>query len=206
MNKKNRPIHKEAIQFGRNTFKEHRMILVWMFLLIFLSYLVTSYIDVNLLWNNTIQIITIVVDSVLSLWVIAIVLHIYNKKTPKIVMLFSQANKILIYIWSLLLYYVGIAIWLIALIIPWIVFALRCSFFGYFIVEKNLWPIDALKASRTHTKGHWRRLLGFYIILGCINILWFVALFVGLLVSLPVTSLASAYYYKKITQNKKPSQ
>jgi len=205
MTQKQIPLYKEAIQFGWNTFKKNRTILVWIFILIFISYLITSYIDTNLLWSNNIQIITIIVDSILSLGVIAIVLNIYNKKTSNTAMLFSQANKFFIYIWSLILYYLGIIIWLIALIVPWIIFALRCSFFAYFIVEENLWPIEALKASRNKTRWYGRRLFGFYIILGCINILWFVALFVGLLVSLPITSLASAYYYKKITQNKKPS-
>lgn len=205
MKQKQIPLYKEALQFGRNTFKKNRTILVWIFILIFISYLITSYIDTNLLWNNNIQIITIIVDSILSLGVISIVLRIYNKKIPKINMLFSQINKVIVYIASLIIYIIGIIIGMIALIIPWIVFALRCSFFAYFIVEKDLGPIDALKASRKHTKGHWRRLFGFYIILASINILWFLALFVWLLISLPITSLASAYYYKKIIENKKPS-
>jgi uncharacterized membrane protein len=84
----------------------------------------------------------------------------------------------------------------ILLIVPGIIWALKFQFYGYYIVDKNLKPVDALKMSAMSTSGKKGNLFVFFVLLGLINFLGLIALLVGLLISVPVTLLAYVYVYR----------
>ncbi|OGH10721.1 MAG: hypothetical protein A3B38_04535 [Candidatus Levybacteria bacterium RIFCSPLOWO2_01_FULL_36_13] len=96
----------------------------------------------------------------------------------------------------------GVVIFLgfLALIIPGIVFAVRLQFVGFLIVEKQLGPIEAIKGSWKLTKNNFFTLLGFGIVSMLLNIFGFFLLIVGLLVTVPLTSLAQANVYLKLSE------
>jgi uncharacterized membrane protein len=71
-------------------------------------------------------------------------------------------------------------------------------FATYLVIDKNMAPMDALKESRRMTYGHKWNLFLFGLGLIGINILGFLALIIGLLVSLPVTMLAMAHAYRTL--------
>ena len=80
-----------------------------------------------------------------------------------------------------------------------IVVAFFLSFSFYFLLDQNLTPVDSLKASFNFVKDH----IGDVIILFLVS---YVAYFVGaaicgigLLVAVPVVAIATAYTYKKLT-------
>ena len=94
----------------------------------------------------------------------------------------------------------GIAVFLgfILLIIPGIIAILAFLFTQYLVIDKGLGPIAAMKESARITKGvRWELLLFVFIALA-INILGFIALFVGLLVSIPVTMLSLVHAYRTL--------
>lgn len=88
----------------------------------------------------------------------------------------------------------------LALIVPGIVFAVRLQFTGFLIIEHQLGPIEAIKRSWNLTKNNFFTLLGFGIIALLLNIFGFLLLIVGLLVTVPLTSLAQTYIYLKLSQ------
>jgi len=92
---------------------------------------------------------------------------------------------------------------LFILLIPaaiWAVMAgLALIFATYFIVDRDLGPIVAIKESVRVTKGHRWQLFILAIALILINILGAIALLVGLLVSIPVSLLAIAHAYRKLS-------
>ncbi len=88
---------------------------------------------------------------------------------------------------------------LILLIVPGIILALMFMFACYIVIDKGTGPVEALKESRRITRGSRWQLLGFILALVGINILGFVCLIVGLLVSIPVSSLAFVHVYRTLT-------
>ncbi len=87
---------------------------------------------------------------------------------------------------------------LLLLIVPGIVWGLRFQFASYFILDKDMGPIQALKASWAATKGEVWDLFKLAIIVGLVNLLGLLALGVGIFVSAPVSLLAMAFVYRKL--------
>jgi uncharacterized membrane protein len=92
----------------------------------------------------------------------------------------------------------------ILLIVPGIIFALMFMFTTFIVIDREFGPIDAMKESRRITHGHKWKLLGFTLLLVLINILGLAALVVGLLVSIPVSSLAFVYAYRLLGGKAEP--
>ena len=92
----------------------------------------------------------------------------------------------------------------ILLIIPAFIFAVMFSMATYLVIDKNLSPVEAMKESRRITNGHKWDLVVLSLLLLLVNILGLLALVVGLLVSLPVSSLAVAHAYRTLVTNAGP--
>jgi uncharacterized membrane protein len=97
-----------------------------------------------------------------------------------------------------LLYGIAVLVGLILLIIPGFIFAYMFLYVGYLIVDRRLGPIEALQESRVITNGVKIDLFLFSLIVGVINILGAVCFLVGLLVTIPLTLMASAYVYRRL--------
>lgn len=87
------------------------------------------------------------------------------------------------------------------LIIPGIIFALAFSMAPYLVIEKKMWTKKALKKSWDMTKGHWLELFLLGIAMAVINFLGAFLLLVGLLVTAPVSLLAMAHVYRKLSHH-----
>jgi uncharacterized membrane protein len=69
--------------------------------------------------------------------------------------------------------------------------------FAFFsVIERELGPIEALSESNRITRGHKWPLFGLVLLLIGINLLGVLALGVGLLVSIPVSTLAFVHAYR----------
>jgi uncharacterized membrane protein len=90
----------------------------------------------------------------------------------------------------------AVAIGLILLIVPGIIFGLMFMFATFVVIERELGPIDAMNESHRITRGHKWQLFGFMLLLLLINLLGLLALVVGLLVSIPVSTLAFVHAYR----------
>ena len=69
-------------------------------------------------------------------------------------------------------------------------------FATFIVIDRELGPIEAMKESKRLAHGHKWALLGFVLVLALINLLGVLALGVGLLVSIPVSSLAFVHTYR----------
>lgn len=88
---------------------------------------------------------------------------------------------------------------LVLLIVPGIIIGIALGFSLYIVIEKGSSPFDAMRESAALTKGHrWNLFLLGLALIG-INILGFCALFVGLLVSIPVSTLAVVHAYRTLS-------
>lgn len=108
------------------------------------------------------------------------------------------------YLGASILYALAIVVGLVLLIVPGIIFALMFMFTTFIVIDRGLGPIEALKESNRITYGHKWSLLGFTLMLVLINLLGLIALVVGLLVSIPVSSLAVTHAFRVLAGRKPP--
>lgn len=92
----------------------------------------------------------------------------------------------------------------ILLIVPGVILAILFMFVGYLVIDEGLGPIEAMKRSIALTKGS-RMTLFLLALAGLgVNLLGLLALVVGLLVTIPVTFLASAHAYRTLRNAQLP--
>jgi uncharacterized membrane protein len=103
-----------------------------------------------------------------------------------------------------LLLMLTIAAGFILLIVPGIIFALMFMFTTFVVIDREFGPIDAMKESRRLTYGHKWKLLGLSLLLVLINLLGLAALFVGLFVTVPISSLALTHAYRVLGGKAEP--
>ena len=95
---------------------------------------------------------------------------------------------------------------IILLIIPGIIWSVKYSFVGYFIVDKGLGPIEALKESSLITNGAKQDLFLFWSLISVVNFLGVLAFFIGLFVTIPITVVAIGFVYRKLLNKTEDAQ
>jgi uncharacterized membrane protein len=83
-------------------------------------------------------------------------------------------------------------------VIPGLYFALKYSFYGYLIADKKLGAIEALKASARLTVDMKWLLVGFGVVTASVLFLGLLAFGIGLLIAIPVVSLAVIFVYRSL--------
>jgi len=117
--------------------------------------------------------------------------------------LLSSFDLLFKFIGGTFLYGLIIMAGFVLLVVPGIIWAVKFSLTPYFIVDRNLGPIEALKASSKATKGAKWDLFLFGLLLGLINLAGALAFVVGLFVTMPVTMLAYAHAYRTLAGGEK---
>lgn len=97
-----------------------------------------------------------------------------------------------------ILYALIVAVGLVLLIVPGVIWALKFGFGGFLVVDKKLDPIEALRQSSRLTQGVKWQLLGFALVMFGVNLVGALALGVGLLVTIPTTLIAAAYVLRRL--------
>jgi uncharacterized membrane protein len=188
---------KEAIKFGYVKTKENILFLISLNLFAFIIYYLISEFN-----NFFLNIIGILITTAISIVFVRVYLDLHDDKEIKAEELFLQYPLFLKYLLARILYQLFILLGLILFIVPGIIWGIEYSFFGHLIIDKKLNTLDALKKSSEITKGIKLELLLFFFILGAINLVGFVLFGVGLFVTIPTTSIATVFVYRKILSTK----
>lgn len=142
------------------------------------------------------------IQMAVSLGIIGVALKIYDRKKAAYSDLFKYSRLILPYAVSSIAYSLIVVAGLILLIVPGIIWAIKFQYFSYFMVDRGMGPIDALKASAKITKGVKSKLFFFQLIVGLINIVGVLFFLVGLFITIPTTLMAETYVYRKLSEKK----
>ena len=110
----------------------------------------------------------------------------------------------LLFVGLLLIYMFPFVAWGVLLggplvIITIIIWAIKFSLWPYFVIDKKLGPIQALKASSRSTMGVTWRLFCFYSLCALTNLLGLLCLVVGIFAAYPTVIVASALVYRHLT-------
>lgn len=116
----------------------------------------------------------------------------------KIADLFLQYRFFFRYVFATFLYALISAGAGLLLIFPGIYLAIRFSFYGYFIVDRNSGIMESLKRSWRVTRGSAWKLFVYSLVVFGLNILGVLALGVGLFATIPISIVAGAFIYRKL--------
>lgn len=89
---------------------------------------------------------------------------------------------------------------LVLLIVPGIMWSIQFQFARYFVVDKEMGPIEALKASSKLTKGCRWDIFGFNVLMLLVTFLGFLCCCIGYLIAIPVCEVATAFVYRRLQE------
>lgn len=141
-----------------------------------------------------------VFSTILGMALYRISLQIVDGKKPTWHNVFEDFNKFFNYYFGSLFYGICVGIGLLLLIVPGVYLSLKWLFWPLNVVDKGMGPIESLKESSKQTEGIKWDLLGLFIVTILINVLGVLCLLIGMFVALPVTMIAWAHIYRKITE------
>ncbi len=134
----------------------------------------------------------------LSIGIVKIALSFCDEQKPAIETLFAARGCFWRYVGTMILYCFIMYAGILLLIFPGIIWAIKFSLCGYFVVDKGLGPIEALKASSRTTMGMKWDLFALGIVCAGINILGMICLFVGMFATYPIVIVANALVYRQL--------
>jgi uncharacterized membrane protein len=193
----------EALSFGWKSVTANLglflgIMVVWALLVYVPSAITNTYKDKSFILYALTFIVASAISLVVHMGLIKVMLDFHDGHRPGIPELFSCTGLFVRYAVASSFYNLIAAAGLLLLIVPGIIWMVQFGFYGYFIVDKTCGPIEALKKSAAITKGSRWDIFLFGLLFFGINILGILALFVGLLVTMPVTMLAAAFIYRKL--------
>jgi uncharacterized membrane protein len=139
-----------------------------------------------------------VISILVGMGVIKITLKFCDNEKGELADLFSCFPLFFKYLFGSILYGLILFGGIILLIIPGIIWAIKFQFYNYFIIDKGLGPIEALKRSSAITSGTKWNLFLFDLLLGLIYLLGFLCLLIGLFAAVPTFMVAQAFVYRKL--------
>ncbi len=193
----------EAIRFGWNTMKSNLGFFIGLLIVVGLIYFILGFIagelrEVDPFLSFIVRIISWVLQIIIGMGLIRIALRFSDDEKAEFADLFSCFHLFFKYLSGSILYGLIVSGGMILLIIPGIIWAIKFQFFNYFIIDKGLSPIEALKKSSAITKGVKWNLFIFTLLLGVINLAGALCLLVGLFATIPTTMVAIAFVYRKL--------
>lgn len=192
----------EAILFGLKTLKKNFRFFLGIMLILGLVSVLPEIgkvlIKEKKLFIDVFSAVISLFGIILEMGLIKISLKLYDQEKPKFSDLFSQYPLFFKMLFGSIFYGLIIILGLILLIIPGIIFAVKFYLFEYFIVDKGLGPIEALKRSWRVTGGATGNLFLFLLLVTAINLLGVLVFSIGLLITVPITALATVFVYRKL--------
>lgn len=194
----------EAVLFGWNTLKKNLEFLVCLFVIILamsglMGLVMSSFTEEA---PNELIIAASVIfgaaNVLISMGVIKISLKFCDQDQARFSDLFSAYPVFLKYLAGSILYGLIVLLGLLALIIPGVYLAVKYQFYDYLIVDKKMGPLEALKKSSQLTQGVKWNLLLFWLFLVALNALGLLALGIGLVATIIISWLATAYVYRRL--------
>lgn len=197
----------QAMKFGWERMKENiGFFIVYLLILfilegffsVFASTFSDSLSSLSLLFNVGSWIVSIVS----SIFIVKIGLRLYDHPIIGSYDFLSFSTSLFFkFLLGYVMYTLLAVIGFLLLIVPGIYLAIKYQYVQYLIVDKNMDVIEAFKESSRMTNGHKWNLFLLFLLFIAISALGFLALGIGLLVTIPIVIVAQAYVYRKLCLN-----
>ena len=113
---------------------------------------------------------------------------------------FSKFGKFFHFFIAMILYTLIVFVGLLLFIVPGIYWAIKYCLYPFMVLDKGASGWDALKFSAQATYGYKWDLLGLFAALILLNIAGALLFGLGLFITIPLTWIAQAYLFKKLTE------
>ncbi len=191
---------RESVKTGWSLFKERPWFIMGTVLIIIAASTVTAIAIEQ--FSGPMKIVANVADfafqTLIGMGAVFIILAIYDKKEVGYSEWFTPAHLFFKYFAVTLLTSLAVIGGLILFIIPGIMAMVGLMFAQYLVIDKSMGPIDAIKKSWSMSKGHKWKLLIFIGAMVLLNIAGALPLLIGLLVTVPVSVLATIHVYRTL--------
>lgn len=189
---------RDAFMFGWERFKERPFFLIGLFVFTTLISVFTSALidaatgSARFVFN----VLDFAIQIVLNMGLTLIVLRVHDSVETGYMDIFEPLHMFWKYLSATILTFIIVFFGLLLFIVPGIVAMIALAFTSYLIIDRNLGPIEAITESMRITHGHRWNILLFGLSLLVFNILGALLFGVGLLVTIPVSALATVYVYR----------
>lgn len=139
-----------------------------------------------------------IVSYSFSIGIVTLALQYADNLSVKFTDFFSKMHLVVNYFIATLLYGLFVFLGFVCLIVPGFIIMARLSLYGYLIVDEDMGPIEALKASWKLVTGVTWRMLGFILASMLISTVGILCLGVGFLFAFPTVTIANAFLYRQL--------
>lgn len=194
---------KESLSFGWATFKKRPWIFVGSFAIGVMIQLVTNGIE-NMVPEGAgilgfvAFVVSLAITLLFTLGMLSFLLKAHEDVQSVSIKDLWHPQHYLRFLGTSALLWIVIFLGLILLIVPGIIASLVFAFATYAVADRGLGPVEAFKESARITKGNRGKLFLLSLAMIGINVLGFLALIIGLAVTVPVTALAFAHAYRTL--------
>lgn len=189
----------EAIRNGWEIYKKHWLFLAIVTIVSFVIGIIPNNISGGRGTNPGLNVIFWIAQVIVAAGTTRIALKLAAGEEAKLTDLWPGFKLVVKYFLMSLVIFLAVVVGLMFLVVPGIIVAVRLQFAPYFVVDKGMGPMRAVKASWGITKGSVVNLLLFDLLMGLITALGAMVAGIGLLVAAPVTMLAAVWVYRKLS-------
>lgn len=193
----------EAIKIGFDLFKKNIITFIKLGAVLFAINIVTgilsSLVEQQVFANLIVSIASTALSILVQIGMIKILLDLYDGKKLDFTQLYSMYPLALRYLGASILYGLMVVVGIVLLIVPGIYLAIKYQFYSFLIIDKNMGIMDSFKKSGEMTKGNMMNLFFLGLILVVINIIGALLFGIGLLVTIPTSTMAMVYVYRKLS-------
>ena len=193
---------KEALSFGWTKTKQHFWFVVGVtFVAFFITAALRAFLEHGYSRGFGALILKLglmVLNIILSIGGLKIFLKLFNGESAEWNDLFAHYRLFWKFFLGQLLVGVITFAGLILLIVPGFVWAMKYLFVPLLVVDKHMKPLEALKESGRITYGYKWNLFLLSIVIGLLNVLGFIVLGVGVLVTMPISMFVYVFVYRKL--------
>lgn len=195
---------KEAILFGWYTYKKNWKFFLILFLMVWGAYTILSWVvaaasEQFALIGLPVRIGASALETIIWIGLVKIAIDFAAHKNPDYKDIYTHYKLFWKYLGGVILYSLIVLGGFILLVIPGIYWAVKYHFVLYLVVDRGMGPVEALKKSGKITEGVKMKLLMLGIILTVFNMVGALFFGIGLLITIPISLVAVAHVYKKLT-------
>lgn len=157
-----------------------------------------SSLDAGLFGQLLIQIVFALIFGLVQMAIIRASLQIIDGQELQLSTMFAT-EQLGQYILAVILVAIATGIGYVLCIIPGIIISFFAAYFGYFLLDRKLGAVDAIKASFTFVQENLGTLVVFFLACIAAEIVGAILCGVGLFVAIPVVLIAQAYMYRRLS-------
>jgi len=192
-----------ALSYGWNATKNNLGFFILLFLVVWVIELILYFLRGELGRNAPFVgflfgLIVFLVGLFIQMNLIGIALRVYDNHQPRLEELFTVPPHWISFLIAGIIYGLAVGIGLLLFIIPGLYIAVRWLFYGYAVVDRNAEATQALGISWELTKRHILELFLLLVVLFFLNVIGAILLGVGLLITVPISLMATTYAYRML--------